>query len=328
MSELRWHPLLHQWVVVASHRQNRPQMPANWCPFCPGSGQVPDDYDVHLYPNDFPAFSRDTEPFDPAAAQDLFGTTGARGACDVVLYNPNHTRRPSELTPDQWRKIIDLWASRSIELMRLADVQQVMIFENTGVAIGVTMPHPHGQIYAFPFIPPLIQTEVDSTREYYQRRHRCLYCDILERERSDKSRVVATNDSFTAFVPYAARFPSEVQIYANRHFPDFAKMNDDERGDLASILSVIRRKYDNLYDLSGLEPKDNVLPLMMIVRLPPAKGDHPYHHFHVEFFPLQRSQKKLKYLASVETAGGTYLADTRPEERAEALRKAEPTTQA
>jgi UDPglucose--hexose-1-phosphate uridylyltransferase len=119
-----------------------------------------------------------------------------------------------------------------------------------------------------------------------------------------------------------------VQIYAKRHFADFTRITEAERDDLAALISVIRRKYDNLYDLAGLEPQDNVLPLMMIVRLPPAKGDHPYHHFHIEFLPLQRSQKKLKYLASVETAGGTYLADTRPEERAEALRRAEPVSAA
>ena len=297
-------------------------MPADWCPFCPGSGQVPAHYDVFLYPNDFPAFSLDAEPYD--AAPRLFATTGARGVCDVVLYNPEHTRRPSELTPEQWRKIIDLWTSRVAELAKVPDVQHIMIFENTGVAIGVTMPHPHGQIYAFPFVPPLAQTEIDAAREHYQRNHLCLYCQLLKREQSDGERIIAKNDNFVAFVPFAARFPSEVQIYAKRHMAGLTQMTDEERASLASMISIVRKKYDNLYDLSRLEPKDNVLPLMMIVRLPPTRGDHPYHHFHMEFLPLQRSERKLKYLASVETAGGTYLADTRPEERAEALRNAEP----
>lgn len=324
MSELRWHSLLRQWVVVASHRQNRPQMPADWCPFCPGSGQVPDDYDVHLYPNDFPAFSLDSEPFHPAPG--LFATTGARGVCDVVLYNPQHTRRPSDLAPEQWRKIVDLWTDRWADLAKIPDIQHVLIFENTGVAIGVTMPHPHGQIYAFPFVPPLVQVEADSAREHYQRNHGCLYCELLQREQSDATRIVAENEHFVAFVPFAARFPSEVQIYSKRHVLGLLQMTDEERGSLARLISVIRRKYDNLYDLSKMEPQDNVLPLMMIVRLPPTRGDHSYHHFHIEFLPLQRSERKLKYLASVETAGGTYLADTRPEERAEALRNAEPRT--
>lgn len=324
MSELRWHSLLRQWVVVASHRQNRPQMPADWCPFCPGSGQVPENYDVHLYPNDFPAFGQDEEPFDPATG--LFQTTGARGACDVVLYNPQHTKRPSELTSEQWRKIVDLWAARSGELAQLADVRHILIFENTGVAIGVTMPHPHGQIYAFPFVPPLVQVEADSAREYYQREFHCLYCELLKREQAEKARIVAENEHFVSYVPFAARFPSEIQLYPKRHFAKLGDINDAERDSLASMISIVRKKYDNLYDLTQLDPPDNVLPLMMIVRMPPAKGEHPYHHFHIEFLPLQRSQRKLKYLASVETAGGTYLADTRPEERAEALRNAEPRT--
>lgn len=303
-------------------------MPANWCPFCPGSGSVPDEYDVYLYPNDFPAFDLNAEPFHAGAAGDLFGVTGAYGACDVVLYNSRHTTRPSELAIGQWRKIIDVWAERATELAKLPDIRHVMIFENTGVTIGVTMPHPHGQIYAFPFVPPLIQAEADNARYYYQRNLRCIYCDLLKREKEDGIRIVAANTAFTAFVPFAARFPSEVQIYANRHLPHFGKMSDAERDDLAELISTVRRKYDNLYQLSELDPPDNVLPLMMVVRLPPVKGDHPYHHFHLEFLPLQRSQKKLKYLASVETAGGTWLADTRPEDRADALRRAEPVTHA
>lgn len=320
MSELRWHSLLRQWVVVASHRQNRPQMPANWCPFCPGSGRVPDSYDVLIYPNDFPAFDQEGEPFDPATG--LFNTTGARGVCDVVLYSPIHTQRPSDLPPDHWRKIVDLWASRADELYQMPDVHQVMIFENTGVAIGVTMPHPHGQIYAFPFIPPLIQTELDAAREYYQRSFRCLYCDLMSREQQETIRIVSENEHFVAFVPFAARFPSEVQLYSKRHYGRLKDMSPEERQSLAEMLSVVRRKYDNLY--TDREPADTVLPLMMIVRVPPERGDHPYFHFHLEFLPLQRSQKKLKYLAAVETGAGTYLADTRPEERAEALRQAEP----
>lgn len=325
MSELRWHSLLRQWVVVASHRQDRPQMPANWCPFDPGSGRVPDGYDVLLYPNDFPAFDQESEPFD-GRPTDLFATTGARGVCDVVLYSPIHTQRPSELPPEHWLKIIDLWTSRVAELSRTSQVEHVLIFENTGVAIGVTMPHPHGQIYAFPFIPPLVQTEIDAAREHYQRSFECLFCELMKRELQEKVRVVTENEHFVAFVPFAARFPSEVQLYAKRHYGRLKDMSDEERRALSEILSVVRRKYDHLYDLENLEPKDNVLPLMMTVRLPPVRGDHPYFHFHIEFLPLQRSQKKLKYLAAVETGTGTFLADTKPEQRAQALREAEPAT--
>jgi len=316
MSELRWHPLLEQWVVVASHRQDRPQMPADWCPFCPGSGRVPDDYDVLLYPNDFPALSQDCEPYDSAPG--LFKTTGACGACDVVLYSPKHTLPPSQLTPEQWRKVIDLWSKRIAELSVLPHVEYVMPFENTGEAIGVTMPHPHGQIYAFPFYPPLVEKELGAARRFEQREKKCLYCEILKREIAQGSRVVAENRSFVAFIPFAARFPSEIQLYARRHVVSLSELQPNEADDLASMLSVIRKKYDNLYGF--------LLPLMMVVRVAPAKGDHRYVHFHIEFLPIQRSAKKLKYLAAVETAAGTFLADTRPEERAAELRKTEPVT--
>jgi UDPglucose--hexose-1-phosphate uridylyltransferase len=284
VSELRWHPLLEQWVVVTAHRQHRPQMPANWCPFCPGSGLVPDTYDVHLYPNDFPAFA--------------FEDANAPGACDVVLYSPEHTRLPSELSVEQWRKIVDLWTRRTTELIADPRVKHVAVFENTGEAVGVTMPHPHGQIYAFPFVPPRVERELKSNAG------RCLYCKVLEDELFDGRRIIAENASFVAFAPYFARFPYETQIYARRHASSLAELSSAEASDLAEMISRTRKKYDALFGFP--------LPLMM--RL------HQSGHFYVEFLPLQRSEKKLKYLAAVESALGTFLNDVIPEEAAEALR--------
>ncbi|HXR74439.1 MAG TPA: galactose-1-phosphate uridylyltransferase [Bryobacteraceae bacterium] len=315
MHQLRWNALLHQWVVVSTHRQERPQMPANWCPFCPGSGHVPENYDVLLYPNDFPAFSFDTEPFHPQH-DDPFATTGARGACDVVLYSPNHTLPPSKLTAENWHKIVDLWTRRTAELAANPDVAFVAPFENSGEAIGVTMPHPHGQIYAMPFVPPNIQTELESSSAHAARHGgACLFCHLLAEELRRNERIVAQNDSFVAFVPFAARFPAEVAIYPRRHVANLPELGGAERADLAGMIGIMRRKYDNLYGF--------LLPLMMLVKQGPFKSESIYH-FHVQFLPLQRSATKLKYLASIESGFGTFLADTRPEERAEELRRAEP----
>lgn len=314
MSHLRWHPLLKQWVGVAVHRQDRPQMPADWCPFCPGSGRVPDDYDVFLYPNDFPAFALDNPPFDPEPG--LFKTTGAQGVCDVVLYSPEHTLWPSQLSVEQWRKVVELWRRRTSELFEVPEVSYVMVFENTGEAIGVTMPHPHGQIYGFAYYPPLVSIELDSARAYFAGSRKCIYCDLLAREIACRERIVAENDAFAAYVPFAARFPGEVHIFPLRHFGSLAEMDDPGCGKLAEMISVIRRKYDNLYGF--------LMPLMMVLRQRPARGEHPYFHFHVQFLPIQRSRTKLKYLAAVESAAGTFLNDTRAEERAAELRNAEP----
>ena len=285
-------------------------MPEDWCPFCPGSGRVPDNYTVHLYPNDFPAFSLVNPSFSPE--EKLFGTTGARGACDVVLYSPDHNLLPSQLPAEQWLRVIELWIERTAQLFANPDVAYVSVFENTGVAIGVTMPHPHGQIYAFPFVPPLVQTELDSASSYFTQYGECLYCHILIEEIKDSRRLVASNESFVAFLPFFGRFPSEMQIYSRRHCAVLSDLTDHERTDLASLLKLVRQKYDALYGFP--------LPLMMLMRQTPAKGRHPYFHLHIDFLPIQRGATKLKYLAAVETGNGAFLNDTRAEEQAALLR--------
>jgi UDPglucose--hexose-1-phosphate uridylyltransferase len=311
-SELRWHPLLRQWVAVAANRQHRPQMPADWCPFCPGSGRVPDNYDVYLYPNDFAALRQDSAPFAPR--EELFATTGARGSCDVVLYSPEHTLAPSKLTVEQWEKVVGLWRKRSGELMSREDVAYVTVFENTGVAIGVTMPHPHGQIYSFPFVPPLVEREMESASNYFGERGKCLYCEILAGELKDGARIVAENEGFVAFLPFHGRFPTEMNIYSRRHFGALGDLTEAETRQLAAMLSEVRRKYDALYGIP--------MPLMMLVRQRPARETAEWFHFHVDFLPIQRSETKLKYLAAVESGCGTFLNDTRAEEMAVRLRKA------
>jgi UDPglucose--hexose-1-phosphate uridylyltransferase len=275
MSELRWHPLLEQWVVVTAHRQGRPQMPGEWCPFC----ALPEKYDVYLYPNDFPAFE---------------------GYCDVVLYSPEHTKLPSELPVSQWEKVIDLWARRTAELEADPHVKHIMIFENTGEAVGVTMPHPHGQIYAFPFVPPRVEKELASVAKSDE----CLYCLIRAKERQNDVRMILKSANFDAFSPYFARFPYETCIYAARHVKSLTDFTSEEKADFAGILSQMRKKYDALFGFP--------MPLMMVL--------HQNVHFYVEFLPLQRSATKLKYLAAVESAMWTFLEDVIPEEAAAQLR--------
>ena len=229
-------------------------MPADWCPFCPGSGKVPDHYDVYLYPNDFPALSQDAssyEPYDPAAG--LFASTGARGACEVVLYSSDHTLPPSKLTIESRGKVVHLWARRTLELAAIDDVSTVAVFENCGEAIGVTMPHPHGQIYALPFISPLVQTELRSSHDYAARHGgACLFCDLLRGELDQQERIVFANRSMVMLVPYAARFPSEVAVYPRRHASSLLGLHDDERADLAEAISVARRNSTTCTDSSCL----------------------------------------------------------------------------
>ena len=320
MSELRWHPLLREWVSVAASRQGRPQMPKDWCPFCPGSGKVPDRYDTFLYPNDFAAFSPNHAAFDPAAkdSEDAFHRTGARGYCDVVLYHPDHNLTPSAMSASHWAKVVELWTERTVQLFANPDIAYAYIFENAGEAIGVTMPHPHGQIYALPVLPPIVERELESARLHFAHKSECLYCHLLAAELAVKIRIVIESEHFVAFVPFHAKWPGEIQIYSRRHVQSLPDLTVAEREDLARIVQAVRLKYDNLWGFT--------IPLMMMVRQRPAHGDFPFFHFHVEFCPIQRSRDKIKYLAGVESGTGMFLNDTLAEEKAAELRSAQPTS--
>jgi len=253
-------------------------MPEGWCPFCPGSGCVPESYDVHLYPNDFPAFE---------------------GTCDVVLYSPQHNLLPSQLPVSQWEKVIALWTRRTAELAADPRVKHVMIFENQGEPVGVTMPHPHGQIYGFPFIPPRVEREGEAAP--------CAHCKVIEDELLDGRRILVENRDFVLFVPFFARFPYETQIYARRHVASLTALSEAESASLAETISLIRKKYDALFGFP--------MPLMMVL--------HQDAHFYIEFLPLQRTATKLKYLAAVESASWTFLNDVVPEDAAIRLRTCE-----
>ncbi len=290
-------------------------MPADWCPFCPGSGRVPEDYGCYIYPNDFAAFS--IPPPEPAIqGDDFYRVARSQGKCDVVLYHPDHNTSLPQLSLPHIVKLVQLWRERFAELKATPGIRYVLIFENKGAVIGVTMPHPHGQIYAFPFIPPRLKRELEAARAHQRAKRRCLFCDILKKERRDGRRIVAENEAFTAFVPFYARWPYEVHIFARRHVGALDAFRPAEEQALAEILKWVTLKYDNLYQMS--------FPYMMLLHQSPTKGKFPYFHFHIEFYPPHRSKEKLKYLAGVETGAGTFLNDSLAEQKAAELRGAAP----
>ena len=200
---------------------------------------------------------------------------------------------------------------------RVDFVRYVFIFENKGEAIGVTLHHPHGQIYAYPFVPPRPKKELESAARYRsQTEGRCLHCDLLSEELDDGRRVVAAGDHFAAFVPFYARFPYEAHVYANRCSPSIGDLSGDERLDLARVLKRLLVGYDRLFGFS--------LPYMMVMHQAPTDGGDygGVAHFHIEFYPPNRTADKLKYLAGSETGAGAYVMDALPEQTAGKLREA------
>jgi UDPglucose--hexose-1-phosphate uridylyltransferase len=208
---------------------------------------------------------------------------------------------------------VQVWTDRFRELSAHEFVEYVFIFENKGEAIGVTLHHPHGQIYAYPFIPPRVARELEQSRAHKEATGRCLLCDIVADERTDGRRVVAENDSFAAYIPFFARYPYEVHIASTRHLQALTDMSDAEGRDLAAILKSVIAAYDKLFDLS--------FPYMMVLHQRPSDGnDYDYYHFHIEFYPPLRTATKLKYLAGSESGAGMFINDTLAEEKAAELR--------
>jgi UDPglucose--hexose-1-phosphate uridylyltransferase len=321
MSEMRWHPLLEQWIITATHRQRRTYHPPRGaCPLCPstkarGISEVPRaDYDIVVFENRFPTLKQ--RPPRPAVrGNSLTPVQASRGVCEVVLYSPEHEQTFAGLPVEQIYKLVRVWTDRYQELGVRKFVRYVLIFENKGAPVGVTLVHPHGQIYAFPFVPPLIKRELSASRRCFLRKRKCLKCALAARERRERKRIVFSSKFFEAFVPFYARWPYEVHVQPRRHVQDLKQLTDGERWSLARILKRVTQTYDALFGFS--------LPYMMLLHQQPTDGRrHAHFHFHVEFLPPNRTADKLKYLAGTESGAGSFSNDTLPEQTAAALRRA------
>lgn len=316
MAELRWHPLTKDWVMVASHRQNRPQMPKDWCPFCPGSGKVPDHYDVHKYDNDFPALSQNP-PVPDDVATDFYKTKEAYGKCEVILYSPNHTATIPDLTLPHVRKLVDLWTERFVEISKDENIKYVFIFENRGDVVGVTMPHPHGQIYGYSYVPKKIELELDSAREYHEENKKCIFCEMLKEELCAADRIIFENEHFVVFLPFFTEYPYGMYIMSKSHKQNLAQFTEEEKDAFAAVIRETVGTFDSLFD--------KPFPYMMCMHQGPVNQEEDssdFYHFHVEFFPPMRSADKQKFNASSETGVWAHCNPTAPEEKAVELRDA------
>lgn len=318
MAELRWNPLLRTWTMVAANRQARPHLPQNWCPFCPGSGKVPETYEVYAYNNDFPALTLTTDmPEIPTGKP--YQVAPNYGKCEVILYSPDHHTTLPVLSLDHIEKLIQLLASRFQELARDPQIQYIFQFENRGEEVGVTMPHPHGQIYGYPFLPQKIQIELDSCREYYADQQACLLCDMNQAEADFKQRIIAENDAFLAYLPYFTDYPHGVFIVSKRHVGNITEFTKAEQRELAAMLKNITGAFDTLFD--------RLFPYMMCFHQTPVnctayQNADQYYHFHIEFYTPLREANKIKYYASSEMGAWAACNPMAVEQTAEQLRQA------
>jgi UDPglucose--hexose-1-phosphate uridylyltransferase len=301
MSDLRWHPLLREWVTVAPARQERTYHPsAADCPLCPtrpghAPTEIPEpDYYIAVFENRFPSYDV------------------GQGVCEVVCYTPDHDSSLGAQPVEHIRDLVEVWQDRLDEIGSRPFVEYVYIFENRGEEIGVTLSHPHGQIYGYPFIPPLVERELESFAAYKRDKGGCLYCDVLAGEAGGE-RVVTEAEGWVGFVPEFARWPYEVHLAPTRHAATLLDLTGAEADGLAAALKDLLQRYDRLFG--------KPLAYIMAMHQRPPRSDAEFH-LHVEFYPPNRTADKLKYLAGSETGAGAFIVDARAEETARRLRDA------
>lgn len=323
-SQLRFDLTTGHWVIIAALRQDRTyKPPPEACPLCPGptglTSEVPaPDYDVVVFENRFPSLSGAVTPVHlPAAArvpaEHGFVSAPAHGRCEVICFSADHTGSFAQLQPAHGRLVIEAWRHRTADLLAAPGIEQVFCFENRGEEIGVTLTHPHGQIYGYPYVTPRTAAMLEQARKYRKLHGGNLFADLLDREVADGSRIVARNDLFTAFVPFAARWPVEVHIYPNRFVPNVIDLDEDELDGFVQIYLDILKRFDRMYSA----------PLPYISALHQYSGTEAQAegYFHVELMSIRRSATKLKYLAASESAMDAFIGDVTPESVAQRLRE-------
>ncbi len=318
MSELRYHPFLETWVMTATHRQDRTFLPpSDFCPLCPTQAggfptEIPaEDFDIVVFENRFPSLRRNPEP--PAVeGLAMAPVRPSNGVCEVVVYTPEHAGSFADLSLQKVERLVRVWKDRYVELSSIPEVEYVFIFENKGREIGVTLSHPHGQIYAYPYIPATLAQELASERRYWEATGKTLWGDWLGAELADGRRVIVENSEFVAVVPYFARYPFEVWVVARREVRSLALANEATLDALADLLLKVARAYDRLFGFS--------LPYVMAMHQEPAAPGYEFTRLHVEFYPPHRTHDKLKYLAGSEAGAGAFINDTLPESSAARLR--------
>ncbi|MFI9823005.1 galactose-1-phosphate uridylyltransferase [Streptomyces sp. NPDC052013] len=310
-SEIRRDPLLGDSVAVASHRQGRTyHPPADECPLCPSEGErlseIPDSsYDVVVFENRFPSLAGDS------------------GRCEVVCFTSDHDASFADLSEQQARLVLEAWTDRTSELSHLPAVEQVFCFENRGAEIGVTLQHPHGQIYAYPFTTPrtaLMLRQVAAHKEATGGEN--LFDAVLERELRQE-RVVLEGEHWAAFVPYAAHWPYEVHLYPKRRVPDLLALDEAARTEFPQVYLELLRRFDRIFG-TGEPPTPYIAawhqaPFGTLEEFDGVTRDD--FALHLELFTIRRTSGKLKFLAGSESGMNVFINDVPPERAAERLRE-------
>ena len=337
---LRWDALAGEWVIIAAQRQDRTFLPPpGECPLDPSRpGRLTEipapDYDVVVFENRFPSLRGlppspaqrsaptdgppDAAPLPPDGPPETGGVPGRppTGRCEVVCFTSDHDASFASLPPRRVRTVLEAWADRTTVLSSTPGIEQVYCFENRGEEIGVTLHHPHGQIYGFPFVTPRTTRMLDQAKAYAAAGRGNLFDVMVAGEQAAGTRIVARNEHWTAFVPAAARWPYEILLFPARRVPNIPALGEAARGAFCDIYPDLLRRFDALFGMP--------LPYIAAWHQAPAGDEFARREFglHLQVMSIRRAPGKLKYLAGTESGMGVWINDITPEEAALRLREA------
>ncbi|MGQ0777861.1 MAG: galactose-1-phosphate uridylyltransferase [Pseudonocardiales bacterium] len=322
---MRLDVLTGEWVTLAENRMDRTHLPTTQaCPLCPSRNgaltEIPaQDYDVVVFDNRFPSFGPAAGPVPTLVDDDpLWPQLPAAGRCEVVCFTSEHDSSFAGLAPGRAATVIEAWADRTRALSAVVGIRQVFCFENRGAETGVTLHHPHGQIYGYPFLPPRTEQLLARAAAHRESTGSDLLCDVLAAELRAGTRVVHRGRAWSAYVPAAARWPVELHLVPHRAVPDFAALDGPERAELATLYPALLRRVDGFFADQG-DP--GPVPYIAGWHQAPVGQGRDLTRLHLQLFSLRRAAGKLKYLAGSESGVGAWLNDTTPERIARRLRE-------
>lgn len=311
MGRLRWNEMLGEWVIIAPSRSDRPfQDEERVCPFCPDNGETSGNWCVLTLDNKYPAL--EPNPEYPPIFSDIIIETAAHGYCKVIVTSRNHNEQLEDMSKKQVTRVLQEFARVFQELDEKENIKYVAQFENRGKAVGVSLNHPHAQVYALPFIPPKIEREVQQVKKTWETEERCIVCDAIENERKTGTRIIKETANYISCVPFAARLPYEVHVYPRMHVASLVEL-EESLEELGEMLQDVARRYAAFFE---------EVAYVMVFHARPSNGDYPFWHFHIEFYPPWRDKSQRKHLAGIEKGTGTYTNDSTPECSAKQLREA------
>ena len=320
IGELRLDPLVNEWVAMAAHRQGRVFLPPKeLCPLCPSTGEnlteVPEDnFEVVVFDNKSPSLR---PPVGDWALPDMTGpdtdTGTAAGKCEVICFTADHGHAFKDLSTERIRVLLEAWMDRTRELSKEKFIHHITPFENRGEEVGVTLAHPHGQIYAYSYIPPKVSRMLEVARKHKERTGKVLFDEIVAREIKDEERIVAQNKHWVAYVPYAARYSFEIHLAPKVSVADLSELTTEVADAYPAIAKEVLQRLDGVFNI----------PMAYIAawHQAPVREGRDLLRLHWQITSVRRAPGKLKYLAGSESSMGAFIMDLRPEQSAAQLRE-------